>query len=195
MLGSRVVKSAPIKLALVVAGSALFAACAGAPPKETRTAKPMPVERASEKKPYDFRSEGTIPPLKPDDAANEPDVEERGVSETPIDVSDAEAPPVTAPPPSPAPVVPVAAASEALIDGFRVQVFAGADREIAENAARVAQERLGQPTYVELDGGMYKVRAGDFTTRELANQALPAIRAAYPDAWIVGSKVRAPQGQ
>jgi len=154
----------------------------------------MPVERASEKKPYDFRSEGTVPPLKPDDAANEPDIEERGVSETPIDVSDAEAPPETAPPPA-ATVAPVAPASEALIDGFRVQVFAGADREIAENAARVAQERLGLASYVELDGGMYKVRAGDFATRSLANQALPAIRSAYPDAWIVASKVRGPLGQ
>ncbi len=152
----------------------------------------MPVERGSEKQPYDFRSEGTIPPLKPDDAANEPDIEERGVSATPIEVADAEAPADTAPPPPP-PAVPVVPASDALIDGFRVQVFAGADREIAESAARAAQERTGLPSYVELDGGMYKVRTGDFTTREQANQALPSVRKAYPDAWIVASKVRVTQ--
>jgi len=182
--------SARLTLPILLVASAIFAACAGAPPKESRTAKPMPVERASKSQPYDFRSEGTIPPLKPDDAANEPDIQERGVSETPIEVSDAEAPPDTTPTPAPV-ATPVADASEAPIDGFRVQVFAGADREIAENAARAAQERLGLPCYVDLDGGMYKVRAGDFATRPLADQALPAIRRAYPDAWVIATKVRA----
>jgi len=158
-------------------------ACATAPPAEKRPAKTAPVERASKDKPYDFRSEGQVPPLKPDDAANEPDVQEIGVSSgSSIDVTDAEAPPDT---------VPEAAAEPALIDGFRVQVFASGDRDIAANAAREAQERLGVPAYVDLDGGMYKVRAGDFATRAEADQALPAIRKHYSDAWVIASKIRA----
>lgn len=163
-----------------------FLGCATAPPPPgDRTAKPRPVERASNDKPYDFKSEGTIPPLKPDDAPNEPDIEERSVTESAIDVSDAEAPaPDTtraAPPPT----------QETLIDGFRVQVFATADRDIAENASKVAEEQLGLPAYVELDSGMYKVRAGDFATRPEADQALAAVRRHYADAWVVASKIRA----
>ena len=178
---------APYSIAAVAAALAM-SACATAPPSGERPAKPAkqpPVERASKDKPYDFRSEGTIPPLKPDDAANEPDVEEVGVSDSAdIDVRDADAPPVSAPP---------APSEPALIDGFRVQVFASGDRDIAANAAREVQERLGIPTYIELDAGMYKVRAGDFTTRADADRALPGIRKDYPDAWIVASKIRATQ--
>jgi hypothetical protein len=138
------------------------------------------VERATETKPYDFRSEGTIPPLA--DVPNEPDIEEMGVSETSIDVSDAPAPPDTVREVMPA---------DTLIDGFRAQVFATADREIAENAARVATDRVGLPSYVELDGGMYKVRVGDFATRPEADQALASIRRQYADAWVVPCKIRA----
>jgi len=173
-------------IAVVVAAAAL-SACASAPPSggQPKPAKQPPVERASKDKPYDFRSEGTIPPLKPDDASNEPDVQEIGVSDSSdIDVRDAAAPPVSAPP---------AAAEPTLIDGFRVQVFASGDRDIAANAAREVQERLRIPTYIDLDGGMYKVRAGDFATRAEADQALPAIRKDYPDAWVVASKIHATQ--
>src|SRR5262245_50270001 len=157
-------KLAPVLITTLAA--AAIAACAGnAPPSgQPKPAKQPPVERASKDKPYDFRAEGTIPPLKPDDAANEPDVQEIGVSDSAdIDVSDAEAPPVAA---APAPAEP------ALIDGFRVQVLATGDRDIADNAAREAQSRLGIPAYVDLDGGVYKVRAGDFATRAEADQAL-----------------------
>lgn len=178
-------KIAPILITAVAA--AAISACASAPPSggQPKPAKQPPVERASKDKPYDFRSEGTIPPLKPDDAANEPDVQEIGVSDSSdIEATDAEAPPVTAPPAAPEP---------ALIDGFRVQVFASGDRDIAANAAREVQERLRIPTYIDLDAGMYKVRAGDFATRAEADQALPGIRKDYPDAWVVASKIRATQ--
>jgi hypothetical protein len=169
--------------------AALLAGCATAPPSGDRTAKPGHVERATDKEPYDFRSEGKIPPLAPGDAQNEPDVQEIGVTEgSSIDVTDAEAPPPVAP--SPSDVAP----ATALADGFRIQVFASADRDIAENAARDARERLGLSTYVDLDSGMYKVRAGDFTTRADADRALPAVRRDYSDAWIVAAKVRAPTG-
>jgi len=38
---------------------------------------------------------------------------------------------------------------------------------------------------------MYKVRAGDFSTRAEADQALAPVRRQYPDAWVVPSKIRA----
>ena len=161
-----------------------LAGCASAPPSGSPAQKSSSVERGSDSKPYDFRSEGKIPPLTPADAANEPDVEETGVTETPIHVTDAEAPTDTTPKTPAAP-------ADTLVDGFRVQVFASADREIAESASRSAQERLKLPSFVDLDGGMYKVRVGNFTTRAQADQALGAIRRQYADAWVVASKVRA----
>ncbi len=174
-------KRAFLRVWVAIAATSL-AGCASAPPSGGRSTPPASVERASDGKPYDFRSEGAIPPLSPSDAPNEPDVEEIGVTDTAIDVSDADAPPDT---------VRAAAPPDTLLDGFRVQVFATADREIAENAARVAQERLGLPSYVELDGGMYKVRVGDFAARPGADQALAGVRRHYADAWVVVSKVRA----
>lgn len=185
MVWSVVMKKSVSVVAGVVAVAAL-AGCATTPKSGGSAAKPESVERASESKPYDFRAEGTIPPRAPADAPNEPDVEERGVSETAIDVADAEAPPVTAPVAAPT-------TSDTLVDGFRVQVFATADREIADNAARTAGERLGMPAYVDLDGGVYKVRMGDFSARPEADQALAAVRRQYADAWIVPSKVRVPR--
>ena len=188
MVWSRVMRISPSCAFVVLGFTVALAGCASAPPAGSPTPKPPSVERGTAKKPYDFRSEGTIPPLTPADAANEPDVEERGVADSTIDVTDAEAPPDTAREPAP---VPAPVAAESLIDGFRVQVFATADREIAENASRSAQERLNLPAYVDLDGGMYKVRVGDFATRAQADQALGAIRSQYSDAWVVASKVRA----
>ncbi len=169
---------------IVVTGilGALLAGCASNPPSGTRPARPADVERASEKQPYDFRSEGKIPPLQPGDAANEPDIQEIGVSENRIDVADADAPPVVAPT-EPTPV-------ETLADGFRVQVFATADRAIADSEAQLAGGRFGAPAYVDLDGGMYKVRVGDFVTRAEADKALAAIRRNYADAWVVATKIR-----
>jgi hypothetical protein len=162
-----------------------LAGCASAPPAGSPAPTPTSAGRGTAKKPYDFRSEGTIPPLTPADAANEPDVEERGVADSTIDVTDAEAPPDTAREPAP---VPAAVATESLIDGFRVQMFATADREIAENASRSAQERVNLPAYVDLDGGMYKVRVG--TSPPSPGRSGPGvIRASIPTP--VASKVRA----
>jgi len=80
--------------------------------------------------------------------------------------------------------------AESTADGFRVQVFASSDREIAENARMVATQRLRLPGYLDLEAGVYKVRVGDFVTRADADKALPTVRAAdYADAWIVASKV------
>lgn len=177
-------RTATLSAVVILSMIGALAGCASAPPSGTPAHKSTSVERGSDSKPYDFRSEGNVPPLNPKDAANEPDVEETGVTESAIEVTDVEAPPDTER---------AAAPVDTLVDGFRVQVFAGADREIAENASRGAEERLKLPSYVDLDGGMYKVRVGNFTTRPDAEQALGAIRRQYADAWIVASKVRAPR--
>jgi cell division septation protein DedD len=144
--------------------------------------------RASEKQPYDFKSEGKVPPVSSSSATVEADVEEMPIEGNSVDVTEAEAPP---PPP---PDTTAAARPDSTTEGFRVQVFASADREVAENAAKVAEQRLGVRAYVDLDAGMYKVRLGDYLRRPDAEAAMATMRGHYyPDAWIVASPVRVPR--
>jgi hypothetical protein len=146
------------------------------------TAHKAPVARSSDAAPYDFKREGQVPPATPADSRSEVDVEEIPMTQESIDVSEAEAPPVDT---TRAPVM-----ADSIADGFRVQVFASSDREVAENARVVATQRLRMPGYLDLEAGVYKLRVGDFVTRADAEKALATVRATeYADAWIVPSKV------
>ena len=157
---------------------AVLGGCASTAP----TAHKAPVARSSDAAPYDFKREGQVPPATAADSRSEVDVEEIPMTQERIDVSEAEAPPVDS---TRAP-----AATDSIADGFRVQVFASSDRNVAENARAVATQRLRMPAYLDLETGVYKVRVGDFVARADAEKALAAVRAAdYADAWIVASKV------
>ena len=170
-------------LVLALTVGALVAGCAAAPRHNTPAGK---TERASDSKPYDFRTEGTLPPASTDNTPVEADVEEIPLSDGSLDVSDAEAPPPD--------TLRTSALADSTAEGFRVQIFASADREIAENAARVAEQRLGISAYTDLEAGMYKVRVGDYPQRADAEAALGTLRSHYyPDAWIVPARVRVPR--
>ncbi len=170
-----------IGLQLVIV-AALLCACASQPRHKSATP-----ERATASKPYDFRTEGTVPPAGADAAPVEADVEEMPLSGDAIEVSEAEVPP---PPDTLIAVAP----ADSTTDGFRIQVFASADREVAENAASVAEQRLGLSAYTDLEAGMYKVRVGDYQGRPAAEAALKTFRSHYyPDAWIVPARVRVPR--
>lgn len=157
----------------------LAAACA-----PTASQKAARAKRATESQPYDFEKEGTIPPV--DERTEEPDVVETPVTDSDLEVEEAEAPPDTVQPEAAKPVA-------AMVDGFRVQVFASSGADVAEGARRLAEARLGVPAYVEMVDGLYKVRVGDCRTREEAETLLARCRAGdYKDAWIVECPVRAP---
>lgn len=163
--------------ALAVAGLAA-AGC-------TPTARKGSAGRASQSQPYDFQKEGKVPPVE--QKAQEPDVVETPVTEPEIDVEEAEAP-VDTTPPAPTP-------KATHIDGFRVQVFASAGRDIAEGARRLAEARLHASAYVEEGAGLFKVRVGNCRTREQAEKLLEKCRSGnYPDAWIVATKIEVPMG-
>ena len=174
-----------LRIALVsVAGAALVGCGASAPPKQATSR----VEPAPSKSPYDFRKEGVIPPASGGEARPEADVEEIAVSDSGLTVSDAEAPVDT--------TQQAVALADSLADGFRIQVFATGDREIAENSRAVAAERLGVPAYLDLEGGVYKVRVGDYVNRADADRVLSTVRGHYyPDAWVVASRVKVARGQ
>jgi cell division septation protein DedD len=74
--------------------------------------------------------------------------------------------------------------------GYRIQVFASADRAAAEAMKQrvVAQSRMN--TYIEYEDGLYKVRAGDFGERKDALQAKLSLEKAFPGCWVVRTTVR-----
>jgi len=175
-----------ISILQITAASALVAllsACgATAPPKQNASR----VEPA--KGGYDFKSEGQIPAPSGGSAKPEADVEEIAVTDTTLDVSEADAPHDSTPPVAPAAIV------DSTSDGFRIQVFASADRDVAQNARNVAADRLGMPAYLDLDAGVYKVRVGDYRNRDDASAALPKVRGQfYPDAWVVPARINVPR--
>ena len=132
---------------------------ATAPPKQTSSrAEP------AQKNGYDFKSEGKIPPPANGAAHPEADVEEMAVSDTTLDVSEADAPRDSTPTPA------TPSVTDSTADGFWIQIFASADRDVAENARSVASTRLNMPAYLDLDAGVYKVRVGDYTTRDAASE-------------------------
>lgn len=80
-----------------------------------------------------------------------------------------------------------------LIDGFRVQIISIKDLESAARAKSIAVEQfedLQLKFYLEFDSPYYKVRIGDFKSRNEAERTLEVIRSrGYPKAWIVKTKV------
>ena len=76
--------------------------------------------------------------------------------------------------------------------GWRVQLGAFADQEGAEALAAKARKQLGLncQVYVRFYDPLWKVQAGDCTTRDAA-RALQSFlqRSGFPDAWIVSSGI------
>ena len=74
--------------------------------------------------------------------------------------------------------------------GYRIQVFASSSLEAAKELQKKVMAGTGLAAYIEFEEGLYKVRAGDFSTREEASAARTALAQTYPDCWIVRTTVR-----
>tara|TARA_Y100000031_G_scaffold150293_1_gene189432 strand:- start:597 stop:1067 length:471 start_codon:yes stop_codon:yes gene_type:complete len=76
------------------------------------------------------------------------------------------------------------------LDGFRVQVFATRFSKSADSIKTVLEEKLDEELYIAFDAPVYKVRVGNFTTRnEAENMKIRLSNLGYDTAWIVRSKV------
>jgi cell division septation protein DedD len=80
------------------------------------------------------------------------------------------------PPPVPTPVSPPAAAAPTARTIYRVQIAAVATRKGAEDAARKARP-LGLSVITVEEKGLYKVRLGEYPTREAAQNAAASLKA------------------
>ncbi len=82
-------------------------------------------------------------------------------------------------------------------DGFRVQIFAGRNIEVATMAQAQAKENFtkrGINVYLIFEAPFYKLRIGDFTNRDEAEKLRTlAKRLGYKSAFIARSKVKVPE--
>jgi len=77
--------------------------------------------------------------------------------------------------------------------GYRIQVFATVYKDKAYRIKAKLQEQVDFPVYVEEIPPFYKIRVGDFKSKEEAEKFLPVIRnLGYPDAFIAETVINAP---
>jgi hypothetical protein len=75
--------------------------------------------------------------------------------------------------------------------GFRVQLYATRDVEKAKKVAESARNIFSMQTYIEYQDPYYKVRLGDFRTREEAERMRYNVTSGgFEDAWIVETTIR-----
>ena len=97
--------------------------------------------------------------------------------------------------PEPGPETPSAAAGPvASTPGWRIQVFAARDEASASEVARRVRDAVPEvPVYVLADESWYKVRLGDFATREAAEPLRERlIGLGWTEAWAVPTAIHAP---
>jgi len=77
-----------------------------------------------------------------------------------------------------------------VVEGYRVQVYAGKDQAAARKIELQIRERYGVAIYLVYEAPQYKVRVGDFIDRNQAvNFGKSLKEGGYMDAWIVRSLV------
>lgn len=74
--------------------------------------------------------------------------------------------------------------------GYRIQVLASGELEKAEEIRDKVIAETAMAAYIEYVEGLYKVRAGDFHTREEAAAARAELVRLFPDCWIVSTTIR-----
>lgn len=99
--------------------------------------------------------------------------------------------------PVPTPTVTAPAAppdSKSFIPGWRVQLDAFKDVATAEAAAAKARQRFTEAVYVEYVAPLYKVRVGDFLSKDDARHMMNRAKAEnYSGAWVVEDLVVRPE--
>ena len=81
--------------------------------------------------------------------------------------------------------------TETIVDGYRVQICALADKEAARDIQREAIIKFNENIYLTYDSPYYKVRVGDCATRFDADKLQRlATEKGFDDAWVVKTKVK-----
>lgn len=162
-----------------------------APPIAEESTPPPPVEEIAIAPPPPVEEEPVFPPAPVEEEIvapppiEEPMMPPPVVEEAPAVVSEQPyVPPVvmpTPPPPSPAP---------ATILGFRIQLFASSTEKNASRVADDTRASFTQNVYIQHIPPYYKVRVGDFLTKEEAQVVKQqAMQMGYRGAFIVETMI------
>lgn len=84
-------------------------------------------------------------------------------------------------------------ASSVEMEGFRIQVYAGGDQNLAnESRADFLSNfsKQNMPVYQTWQPPHFRVRVGDFRTRPEALRELSNVRKIFPDAFVVSDKIK-----
>jgi hypothetical protein len=74
--------------------------------------------------------------------------------------------------------------------GYRIQILASGDLSRARELKKNVVAGTGLAVYIDFEDGMYKVRVGDYITRQEADGARKDLIDQYPDCWIVRTTIR-----
>ncbi len=78
-------------------------------------------------------------------------------------------------------------------EGFRVQVFAGADSVRALSIRKSISDQSVDSVHLFLEKGLYKIQVGDYLYRYLADNVKTKMRQdGYPGAWVVQRTILVP---
>ena len=81
-----------------------------------------------------------------------------------------------------------------MINGFRVQIFTGADRKEAYNTQAKFQEQYPDVrTYIIYNDPNFKVRVGDFRTRLDAEKMQDELKKSFTGMFIIQEKINQPK--
>lgn len=70
--------------------------------------------------------------------------------------------------------------------GFRVVIYSGADRNAALNAKRIfMRQYTSTRSYMSYNAPNFKIRVGDFATKDEANKFMKQILKSFPSSFIV----------
>lgn len=79
---------------------------------------------------------------------------------------------------------------EQIVFGFRVQLYSTPDYYAALSVRDEAGVKLSEDIYVDYEQPYYKIRAGNFTNREKAEEIKNLAKSiGYADAWVIQTKV------
>ena len=77
------------------------------------------------------------------------------------------------------------------IEGFRVQVFATQDRNMADQLQRELVLKFDEKVYIVFEAPNYKLRVGDFLDRENAERLRKRLVSSdFPSSWIVRTRIQ-----
>lgn len=86
--------------------------------------------------------------------------------------------------------------SKATIDGYRIKIHFGADKNQAYEIKRKFSEKFPDvPAYAKYDQPNFNIRVGDFRTKLEAYKFLKEVQVEFPSAFLVQDDIEFPQLQ